>query len=120
MWRWRLRAGRLAWRFRDLWRDLGYTVKSLCSVLSGYVGLEFHGTEGEWLPVEACMPYMDQPYYVCARFRNRKHLPLPLVLGDKSEYPVQNVVLAALRRLGFLRRAAADCRAYEERWQQAA
>ena len=116
--RWAWRAGRTMWRLRHAPEDVKYAVKALGSVLSGYVRLEWHEPDGAWEPIGDQVP--DQPYYVCAVFRNHKHLPLPLVLGGRSEYPAQNVVLATLRRLGLLRRAAADCRAYEGRWKAAA
>ena len=93
--------------------DLRYSVKSVLSALSGFEKLEARGMFEDrsmwYTPV-----LFDEPaYYVCARFLNGRHIPLPLVLGEPSEYPLQNLVLKVLRRRGLLREAEMACLGYK-------
>ena len=83
-------------------KDIYYTIKAVLSVYSGFDCLQSRSIDG-WVSA-----YGD-PYYVCARFDNGRHIPLPLVLGDKSEYPLQNAILQGLRRKGLLHQAETAC-----------
>jgi hypothetical protein len=97
-------------------RDIYYTIKAVRSVRSGFVELQCRNSFGNWTSADEEYCY-EQPYYVCALFRNGRHLPLPLVLGDKSEYPLQNAVLNRLRRKGLLRQAEIACQEYINRYE---
>ena len=84
-------------------KDVFYTVKAALSVRSGFNCLQSRSLN-EWVPA-----YGD-PYYVCVRFRNGRHIPLPLVLGGKSKYPLQDIVLKAFRKKGLLQQAEIACK----------
>ena len=83
-------------------KDVFYTVKAVLSVRSGFDCLQSRSIN-EWVPA-----YGD-PYYVCARFKNGRHIPLPLIVGKKSEFPLQNAVLEMLRKRGMLQQAENAC-----------
>src|SRR5690554_5730681 len=88
-------------------KDVYYTVKAALSVRSGFECLQSRSIN-EWVPA-----YSD-PYYVCARFKNGRHIPLPLIVGKKSEFPLQNVALEMLRRKGLLQQAEIACKKFME------
>lgn len=99
--------------------DVQYSTKVVDCVLSGYRGLEWRTGCGEWEPVEDD-EFPDNPYYVCAAFENGRHIPLPLVIGEESEYPFQNAVLCWIANhcdsRGLLRafyQALTDCAYYD-------
>lgn len=86
-------------------KDIYYAGKSVLATLSGFDCLQSREGDGEWVQAEP----EDNMYYVCARFRNGRHLPLPLVVGYESEYPIQNRVLRMLRGKGMLKQAEEAC-----------
>lgn len=97
-------------------KDLYYSIKSLRLLGAKFVALQECVNDGEeswWIDIDerSTCP----PYYVCALFDNGKHLPLPLVLGEKSEYPMQNFILKILRSIGILRQAEKACLEYLNR-----
>ena len=83
-------------------KDVYYAVKAVLSVRSGFESLQSRSIN-EWVSA-----YGD-PYYVCARFKNGRHIPLPLIIGKKSEFPLQNAVLEILRKRGMLQQAENAC-----------
>ena len=83
-------------------KDVYYAIKAVLSVRSGFDCLQSRSIN-EWVPA-----YGD-PYYVCARFKNGCHIPLPLIIGKKSEFPLQNAVLEILRKRGMLQQAENAC-----------
>jgi len=83
-------------------KDVYYALKAILSVRSGFESLQSRSIN-EWVPA-----YGD-PYYVCARFKNGRHIPLPLIVGKKSEFPLQNAVLEILRKRGMLQQAENAC-----------
>ena len=83
-------------------KDVYYAIKAVLSVRSGFESLQSRSIN-EWVPA-----YVD-PYYVCARFKNGRHIPLPLIIGKKSEFPLQNAVLEILRKRGMLQQAENAC-----------
>lgn len=88
-------------------KDVYYALKAILSVRSGFDRLQSRSIN-EWVPA-----YGD-PYYVCARFRNGRHIPLPLIIGKKSEFPLQNAVLEMLRKRGMLQQAETACKEFME------
>ena len=83
-------------------KDVYYAIKAVLSVRSGFESLQSRSIN-EWVSA-----YGD-PYYVCARFKNGRHIPLPLIIGKKSEFPLQNAVLEILRKRGMLQQAENAC-----------
>jgi hypothetical protein len=108
--------------FKPLVQDLKYAVKVFSCVRSGYYWLEYH-TRDEWEPIGYTMypdfSLDDQPYYVCARFGNRRHIPLPLVLGDDGDAgPLQRLAIRSARRFSkAMRKAEYDCAYYENQFK---
>lgn len=98
--------------YNHIKQDLHYTLKAIKSIFSGYSRLEQKGYDDEFEPIFT-QDSVD-PYYACARFNNGRHLPLPLVIGAPSEYRLQSLVLKLLRWHPAMRRAADDCRRYED------
>lgn len=110
--------------------DVRYAIKTLSTVIHRYTWLETK-EDGEWIPIgfkaeptwnglEYGLKFhfdtaADDPYYVCARFTNGRHIPLPLVLGDYAEIgPLQSLALRlAWRCSREFRVAFIDCAYYE-------
>ncbi len=78
-------------------QDIKYTVKLLRGIVSGFDGLQEQDTgkwdyiantstftrkpNGEWTGQESYDTYVHS-YYVCVRWNNGSHTPLPIVLDD--------------------------------------
>lgn len=91
--------------------NMFYALKTLRTVYeSWYLGLQQRDSDSGW--VEADPEYGDDPYYVCAAFDNGSHIPLPLIMGDQSEFPLQDLVLEQARRTGKLAKIVNDCEEY--------
>jgi|SRR5690554_3467433 len=75
--------------------------------------MEFRDSnDGYWRSWYSGDPFIDSPYYMCVRFRNGRHLPLPLVLKpEQSEYPLQAWVLRKMQRR--MAEAVKACAEYE-------
>ena len=117
--------------FGKMLQDLGYAVKMIQSVCSGYFFLEYK-SDGEWQPiglrlephsidgVHGLYPHFDledNPYYVCAVFANGRHIPLPIVLGDTEEIgPFQRLALRLLNQNKQMESARMDCAYYENQF----
>lgn len=94
-----------------------YSMKSFSSILTGFDELQVK-LNGDWVSAE---PGDDDPYYVCALFKNGRHIPLPILMdwgaeGCEAGYALQR---AAIRLAGMinrrsLRAARAACAAFEE------
>jgi len=96
--------------------DVSYSAKLVVGVISGFDDLQHH-TEGEWEYVEYTTTWtrkwngeweggvsydlLEQPHYICVRWQNGRHCPLPIVLGDDSEYSMQNAIMQFLHWLAF-------------------
>ena len=88
--------------------------KTWQTIRSGFRTLQVRGFEEEWDNIEGDDFY--DPYYVCAFFVNRRHIPLPLILGLPSEYRLQNLILTFARKFGFLTEAEKACRGYLKKY----
>ena len=116
-------------------RDVRFAVKVIRSARSGYYWLEYHERD-EWEPIGYTMEPIDcgdgralypnfslddQPYYVCARFGNGRHIPLPLVLGDDGDAgPLQRLALKVASKFSkAMREAEYDCATYENQFENA-
>jgi hypothetical protein len=112
--------------------DLFYTVKAVAAILTGFDRLETRnpvdfdgiidpGFDSGWREADPDgilhFGKCDIPYYVCPRFHNGRHIPLPLILGERSEFPLQDKVLRWMRKLGFLRRAKEACEDYVQLYE---
>lgn len=93
-----------------------YSVKSLSSILSGFDELQARFGD-DWVAAE---PGDDDPYYVCARFKNGRHIPLPILMdwgaeGSEAGYAMQQAAiwLGGLLNRRSLRAARAACAAFE-------
>lgn len=116
--------------------DLSYSVKLIAGVASGFDGLQHHTGEvweycefshtirrdrtGEY---SSDFDYRidhdyDHPHYTCVRWGNGSHCPLPIILSAESEYPLQNLVVRALKRLSSaaFEDARIACACYEHQW----
>jgi len=90
---------------------LYYTLKAFDSLLSGFECLEVR-TNGDWEPWNPGDIPVEDPYYVCAKFKNGRHLPLPLVLNpEQSEHLLQKELLK--EKGDLLMEAREMCAAYE-------
>lgn len=82
------------WRehFGDLPEQIGYAIKSYKAVKSGFMQMEskYHsGEEWVWEEVGA----NDDLYYVCARFANGRHIPLPILANWESGNKLQKFAI---------------------------
>lgn len=102
--------------FNFIKSDLYYTFKAIRSILSGYEpnSLErWCSDDGKYIYVDI-VDDIDDPYYVVCRFKNGRHLPLPLVLDpEQSEYPLQKIILKIFKKYtNLLDDAVWDCETY--------
>jgi len=114
-------------------QDAKYAIKVLLSARSGYWWLEYN-SRSEWQPIGYTMEPIqccdsvglypafkleNEPYYVCARFGNGRHIPLPLVLGDDEDAgPLQRLALRLASRFSkAFHKAEFDCATYDEQWR---
>ena len=106
--------------------DLCYAVKVFRSVVSGYDGLAWNSDQGWELigdDTEGRFDMVDYPYYVCAQFKNGRHIPLPLILGDTDNVgPIQKLALRVMfpanKWIGEDALACLqDCAEYQEQWR---
>lgn len=96
-----------------------YSVKSFLSILTGFDELQVRFGD-DWVAAE---PGDDDPYYVCGRFGNGRHIPLPILMdwgadgGPEAGYAMQQAAiwLGGLLNRRSLRAARAACAAFEER-----
>jgi hypothetical protein len=102
--------------------DLCYAVKVTRSAMSGYMGLA-HKVDDGWESILSTRAYdvspvfepADWPYFVCATFRDGRHIPLPLILGEYRECgPLQRIMLKILKPL--LQTAHYDCAHYDAQY----
>ena len=118
-------------------QDAQYALKVIKSVRSGYFWMEYHERD-KWEPIgytmEPCdcgeagralypvFNLKDEPYYICARFGNNRHIPLPLILGDDGDAgPLQRFALRLTSRFSqAMREAEFDCAHYENQFEDEA
>ena len=84
--------------------DLGYTVKLLRGIWSGYAALQ-HQCGDEWLNCETkdgIYIVEDDPYYVCTQWRNGSHTPLPIILGWPASFHTRSVQDKVARQLEWI------------------
>lgn len=122
---------------RFLLSDIGYSLKLLCGIASGFDGLQARRSSGwEYIGWRIAVEYgqdgkvcsfkseftelRDDPYYVCVVWKNRSHTPLPIVLGADGDYPLQNRVVRRLWRRGSgeFHEARLACAYYDWQWQE--
>jgi len=73
------------------WRqDVGDAFKTVRCFASGFDRLEHRGLE--WEVIDAVTPYED-PYYFCARFRNGRHVPGPILAYRAHQRGLQGLVV---------------------------
>lgn len=89
-----------------------YGFKTLCSVLSGFSGVEAKNPYNDYAfePVDEWSD--DDPYYVCAAFNNGRHIPLPIVMNGESEYILQDIVILCFWHHPALKQARIECQKY--------
>lgn len=106
-------------------KDLEYAVKVIRSVRSGYVGLAWKAYPGDEDPWERIDDQYEEymlpdPVWVCAEFRNGRHIPLPLITGTSDCGPLQSFALRLMfDRTAILHSAYCalyECAMYEGRW----
>jgi hypothetical protein len=73
----------------NLFDEIRYSVKSFFSILSGFVRLETKFDEG-W---EEATEKLDDSFYVCARFKNSRHIPLPILADWDNENKLQKIAM---------------------------
>lgn len=71
-----------------------YMWKSLRSLRAGYLDLEEYDGDS-WVPATS-----DDPYYVCARFRDGRHIPGPILADRAHQRGVQGFVVRVALALG--------------------
>jgi len=102
---------------KKLYEELYYGVKTIRSILSGYKSpnLEVRdwSEDGEFFTIDMVEDIYD-PYYVCARFKNGRHIPLPLLLDEEqSDYYLQKIIIRFFKRhTTLLDNAILDCETY--------
>lgn len=76
-------------------KEVFYAVKSFFSVLSSFEGMEVKCFDGEkWAWEEVDADYDGDPYYVCARFANGRHIPVPILADwDYDEHRLQKLAI---------------------------
>lgn len=74
----------LKYRLGDLATEIKYAIKSYFTVKSGYVQMESKFSDNDGFSWQEADPGFDDPYYVCARFGNDRHIPVP-ILSDWTE-----------------------------------
>lgn len=130
---------------RKVKRDIGYTVKLIGGIASGFDGLQYKaGDEWEYTEWEqassrnwqgeykASIKYdlPDFPHYVCVAWKNRTHTPLPIIveIDDEDEYenPIQNAAVKFLywlwNKMPFcpepFREAVQACAYYKQQFEE--
>lgn len=95
-----LRSAISTWLYQlatDLAHEVYYDAKSFLAIRSGYIQMEqklWEGNESAW---ENAEPGDDDPYYICARFANGRHIPLPILA---NWHPDENRLQKLAIRLG--------------------
>ena len=79
----------------------GYAVKSFFSIRSGYDRVETRWGDG-WVA-----PQGEDPYYYCARFKNGRHIPLPILEAPRG-FQGLAIKIASLIRPSARRMAMED------------
>lgn len=119
--------------FEKISNDLSHSIKLIAGAMSGFDGLQFSNQDG-WEYVEEHIEYdrrwdgqyvnihssfslADAPYYICVRWENGRHCPLPIILYLNSEYSIQNLVVRVLHRLAFY---ADKCEAFRQAFEACA
>lgn len=81
--------------------EIRYAVKSFYSILSGFVEWQTRVDDG-WESVDPCDDLYDA-YYVCALFRNGRHIPLPILENwDPNENRLQKLSIKLARSVKSL------------------
>jgi hypothetical protein len=97
--------------------ELYYACKTIRSILSGYIPntleLRDWDNDGEFFTINILDDIYD-PYYVCPRFNNGRHIPLPLLLDESSsDYYLQKIIIRFFKRhTALLDDAIWDCDTY--------
>lgn len=120
-------------------QNIKHAAKLVRGVLAGYDGLQTHEAEGwEYVSFSSTaarnwdgsysgsvdFALLNKPFYVCVVWKNGAHTPLPVILGDDSEYPVQKFVTGFFswlwNKMPFCpdawRAATMDCARYKDQW----
>ena len=103
----------------NMYYEVYYGIKTIHSIMSGYTpnNLEIRdwGSDGEFVTVDMIEDVYD-PYYVCPRFNNGRHIPLPLLLDEnKSDYYLQKIIIRFFKRhTALLDNAVWDCKTYND------
>jgi len=103
--------------FKQIKDEVYYGCKSICSILSGYevsnLQVRDWNEDGEFFTIDMVEEIHD-PYYVCVRFNNGRHIPLPLLLDEnKSDYYLQKIIIRFFKRhTALLDNAVWDCQTY--------
>jgi len=77
--------------------QMSNTLKVFVCFCSKYNGLQ-HKRAGYWKNVYA---YQVHPWYVCASFGGRWHIPLPLILGNGDGSRLQESMLRVAENVAF-------------------
>lgn len=70
-----------------------YARKTLHSLAAGYRGLEATRGGGEDRTWTGAVPGWDEPYYVCARFGDGRHIPGPILADRAHQRGLQGLVV---------------------------
>jgi hypothetical protein len=73
----------------NLFNEIRYAIKSFFSVFSGFVRIETkHGDT--W---EQAEEKIDDSFYVCAVFKNSRHIPLPILADWDNNNKIQKFAM---------------------------
>jgi hypothetical protein len=121
--------------------DMLYTTKLIAGVMSGFDDLQTRvGKEWKYCAYTRtvtrdpnglksggiCYHYNELPHYICVRWNNGHHFPLPVILmdDDSNEYKLQSLAARALHWLAFntsrcasFRQAFIACAHYKDQFE---
>jgi len=101
----------IKFRFGDLFSEIQYAVKSFVSIRSGYVEMQRKYFDGDQYVWERAEPGDDDPYYICAKFNNGRHIPLPILDNWDDDNKLQKF---AIKLAGGAAEAVEACQGFTE------
>jgi hypothetical protein len=103
--------------FKQIKNEIYYGYKSIHSILSGYKASSLEtrdwSEDGEFYTIDITED-TDDPYYICVKFNNGRHIPLPLLINEnQSDYYLQKIIIKFFKHhTTLLDDAIKDCEIY--------
>lgn len=103
----------IKYRFKNSIIDtIRYGIKNYFSIISGYSHLAMRSRNSNSQYFLKIKNYSNRPFYICAEFKNKRHIPLPLILDSTKAKGLQRLVIKWGIKSGKLDTAIEDCENY--------